>query len=536
MRKIWTWALVLWAACMPIVAEESLSAGEARELLKQYQLQLEELESGISAYREELGSISEQAKARSNQYTVRSSETMGIVRLTRIDDQGVPRLYMFNKMEFISRKDNANLQVGLFIQNDLGMGDWDTMESSGRSLSLNTLWRGQRLNLTVGSFYTSDTPLVIGKAVRAKELWPETRRSFQGVRFNASFPGLNLQGFFSRVGRGGGEEFDRYAIFSKMDTQLGGLKSSFSLFRWFDDIASAPASGPALSTTLLSYQFDTRSLPGTRFMDVQGETNLAWVDHDSLRGPDSTLEFAARLIGQLRTRVPLRYNYYFVSYDYPATYSAVHSVEEDYYYQYEEDPWLPDYITNHQRLYVEAGGFATPLGTMMLDFDLVGEIEPALDSRKTFGYYGGKLSRYLNVPIDYLYGSRLQLAGGQYWTDRAGAKPIDVKQNMGEVSLTQTIGDTVIIGGYQQLILSGELSGQKLQEKINKPFAELHWSLGSSNWTWRGEFFRGDVNKNYQKITARFPVGSASYIRCRFEDTRGDERLTEMLVEYRSQF
>ena len=112
MRKIWTWALVLWAACMPIVAEESLSAGEARELLKQYQLQLEELESGISAYREELGSISEQAKARSNQYTVRSSETMGIVRLTRIDDQGVPRLYMFNKMEFISRKDNANLQVG----------------------------------------------------------------------------------------------------------------------------------------------------------------------------------------------------------------------------------------------------------------------------------------------------------------------------------------------------------------------------------------------------------------------------------------
>ncbi|HOB22950.1 MAG TPA: hypothetical protein PKI30_08870, partial [Bacillota bacterium] len=68
------------------------------------------------------------------------------------------------------------------------------------------------------------------------------------------------------------------------------------------------------------------------------------------------------------------------------------------------------------------------------------------------------------------------------------------------------------------------------------PFAELHWSLGSSNWTWRGEFFRGDVNKNYQKITARFPVGSASYIRCRFEDTRGDERLTEMLVEYRSQF
>ena len=80
-------------------------------MLKQYQLQLEELESGISAYREELGSISEQAKARSNQYTVRSSETMGIVRLTRIDDQGVPRLYMFNKMEFISRKDNANLQL-----------------------------------------------------------------------------------------------------------------------------------------------------------------------------------------------------------------------------------------------------------------------------------------------------------------------------------------------------------------------------------------------------------------------------------------
>ena len=58
-------------------AEESLSAGEARELLKQYQLQLEELESGISAYREELGSISEQAKARSNQYTSQKQRNYG---------------------------------------------------------------------------------------------------------------------------------------------------------------------------------------------------------------------------------------------------------------------------------------------------------------------------------------------------------------------------------------------------------------------------------------------------------------------------
>ena len=102
MRKIWTWALVLWAACMPIVAEESLSAGEARELLKQYQLQLEELESGMLIERNWAAYLSRQA--RSNQYTVRSSETMGIVRLTRIDDQGVPGCTCSIKWIYLSER------------------------------------------------------------------------------------------------------------------------------------------------------------------------------------------------------------------------------------------------------------------------------------------------------------------------------------------------------------------------------------------------------------------------------------------------
>ena len=78
---------------------------------------------------------------------------------------------------------------------------------------------------------------------------------------------------------------------------------------------------------------------------------------------------------------------------------------------------------------------------------------------------------------------------------------------MGEVSLTQTIGDTVIIGGYQQLILSGELSGQKLQEKINKPFAELHWSLGPATGLERGIFPRRceqELSENHSEVSSWF--------------------------------
>ncbi len=536
MRKAWNLlAFILLTISASFAAQPPLSVDEAQGLLDQYELQLEELEAGISAYQTELSGLAEKAKARDRKFIIKS-ETKGIASINRTAARGVPRLYIYNKLSFQPRKDNNSLTVGLFLQNDVGINDWDTIDQSGSSLNLNALWGAQKLNLTVGSFYTSDSPLILGRAVRAKDFWPETRHSFSGFQAAAAFPNLNLRGFFTRIKAGGGADFDRYAIFSRMETKLGGLKSDFVLLRLFDDTASAAVAAPALSSTTLSYQFDTRSLSGKRAIDVQGETNLAWVDGDSQGGPDGSLTYAARAEGQVRLKLPLRYSYYIISRDYPVTYSAVRSIEPDYCYQYEENPWLPDYISNLQRLAVETGSIVLPAGTLALNLDWAGELEPAVQSRKTFGYCGGELYRYLSGSIPYLEGARLQLKGGQYWTRRPEPEEISVRQNLAELSLTQTIGDTILIGGYQQLHLSGRLPEQVLGERIRKPFAEFHWSLGASNWTWRGEFSRGSVKKDYHRLTATFPIGSGSAVSCRFEETNGDEDKTDLLVEYRSQF
>lgn len=539
MRKRWKClVLILLVVAVPSLAQENpLTAFEAKEKLTHYWEQLAELEQGIDQHLGEMNSLFEQARTRNSKYSLKS-ETQGIVRVTRTDGYGIPRLYIYNKLMFRLQLENSNMQVTIFLQNDLGSGEWDTFDTSDYWVAASALWGKQKLDLTIGSFYSSNSPLTLGRAVRKKDLWPETRYSFRGIQAASSFPNLSGRVFFSRLKAGGGESYDRYAIFNRWDTSIGGLKSGFTFFRVFDDLASAQAQEPAYSSTTVGYHFDNRSLPFARLMEAQGEAIFAFQDRDAKSGPDPTVEYAARIEGVLKTKLPLYYNYYAISSEYPVDFSAVHTIDPDYLYRFEDNPWQPDYITNLQRLSLTTGTIPVlGLGNLAMEFNVAGEVEPKRSyARKTFGYTGGRFYRYVTVPFPFVEGARLELAGGQYWTRRPGRDMIDIAENLGELSLTQAMGDTIIIAGYQQLNLKGEAKGQEFSEKIQKPFAEIHWGLGSSNWTWRTEFFRGDQNKNYSKLTARFPVGAGGSISCRYEENCGDEDNSNLLIEYNSSF
>jgi hypothetical protein len=392
----------------------------------------------------------------------------------------------------------------------------------------------------MGRFWFKNTYFTIARAPREDDTWNETRCSWDGILLSARPWGLNWRGFLVRNVDGNGSKYDRYTLFSSMNSPIRGGEISLTFMKVFDDTKTA-ASGAAYESSTVGLSFRYRGQLLGRSLEANGESNVNRLDQDRNGGPFPSWEYAVRAEGKLWLKVPLKFNYYSISRDYPLANTAIQPLSSSFIWQYEENPYIPYYLSNLH--YFELATVPIQLGEWG-NWTVTGayakENTPTGKVEKRFSH--GKLNCTANLGalLSAPLAKSAKMTGELDIYNTAARGELAVRQNVGRVSLIAQILPNVNIElGYQQFYLQDLLSDQPPQLQ-SVPFAIGSFNVFNSifNWKYYPLFSQNSPVAHRHKLEWRTPVGPSTSLRLTYELSRSESvnQTQQLAVEYWSGF
>jgi hypothetical protein len=391
---------------------------------------------------------------------------------------------LFNAVRLAYSPDSSsNTVMMLYLRNGLGgTTAGDIANAGGTDFSLRTrlAWERQSLNLTLGNFYFRATPFTIQNAYRAEDHTSETRKNFNGIRFDGRLLQMPYVGIISPLRSGGGIGFDRYLYYQRVQTRLKNAGLTLSYLRVFDD-NSQPSASRAYDSKILSSLVNFDGMLLGNWCSIISELCLSSKDNDLLRGPIAKAGSAFRLsanTSDLRfksTRVPVHFSSYRITKDYPTDYNTVRQLPDDYLYQEEENPRIPDYLANAGQLQFRFGPVRKIVGSLATstDFNLVytRELEPVAEARKTFGFLG------VSSTIDLDLQSALELSCGSYLTARPNS--LRYRQDIYDCKLRRSFTGLTAAVGYKVANSRHQTPSFDNRQSLVTPYLELNVKTGA---------------------------------------------------------
>ena len=467
-----------------------------------------------------------------------SSETRFYSTLTP-GNGAAPRLYSALRFN-TPLAGRTNLYSELFLQ----AGPASTYNSyylAPLSVTTNFTGRsGQDYRLQMGRFWIDNTYFTIRRAWREDDTWYEPRYTYDGILLSSRPFGLNWRGFLVRNTDGNGSRYDRYTIFSSAAAPIDRGEIRVTLLRVFDDTKTA-ASGAAYESGTVGLAFKYRGDFGGTGFQVSGETNINRLDQDKNGGPLPSWEYALRADGELKLKVPLKFNYYNISRDYPTANTAIQPLPAGFIWQYEENPWQPYYLSNLHYLElstvpIQLGkwGNWTATGVYAKENTPTGKVAKSFSQGKLS--YAANLDSFLSAPL----AKGVKLTGELRLYNTLAPGELDVRQNVGLVSLArQVLPDVNLELGYQQFYLKDGLKEQQAQLQ-RVPFAIGNFRVFNSTLRWKYyPLFSQDAPVTHRhKLEWKTPVGPSTSLRLVFElsSSKKVNQTQRLAVEYWSGF
>ena len=517
--------------------------------LTQFASQLSVMDSTLAGLGGKLENSREalrQRKAQQNIY----SEVRGNLEWTP-GNGGAPRIY--NAIRFRPQLDtNTQLGIMLYMRNGLGTDEYDqlTVFADEFWLSTKIKWQNQSYDLLLGNYFVACTPFTIYRNYRLEDTHKESRISLNGLRGSGKILGLDWLGFLARTTDGkNGTAFDRFLLYNYASTHIEGGEVGLGLMRVFDDLGASNLTKGAYSSSTLSLTGNYRNqLLGAGY-NLRGEANLNRLDHDITQGPWPSTNYAVRLSCLLDLPIPLNMGYWAVSEHYPTTNTAIETIDADYIYQYEENPYELFYLSNYQHL--ELSLPRIPLckwGHLTGNVNWNQELK-AQTIQKQFGHLG--LTHIVEpasvVPLAMLQGLTLQTELGTYRTQRGEDFSFKQDRSIFSVSFPQTRGVSLTLG-YEWLFLDGTGGGQGRQQRTDNPFLLAAWApLSGTSVLWRYEprtLLENKVataapmlsERSRHKVELKSNIAPFTSLTVRYEQIAAEKTSSNLYLDYRTGF
>jgi hypothetical protein len=339
--------------------------------------------------------------------------------------------YIFNALRIYPRPDSVSrLSVMLYMQDGMGNSQDHITRLHDREFSLSTqLPVGQGVRLTLGDIWYSSTPFLFYKASRESALDKDPNAALKGILLNAMAFGSNWNILLSKQRSGYGKAYDKYLLHTKTALPIKGGSLGLSLFSSFDDRSSVQQERAfsASNTIGVDYNFGGRLWSQEIRLNGEGQLNIA---SSNITGNENrSLNYALKMNGSSKN-MPVGFNFYLVSADYPTAGTAIRPLTEDFIYRWEEDPLEPDYLGNSCWLKIQSGQLSVKdWGKAVLEFERGRELVSDSGTARNFAYRGLDWTGKLTLPS---IASAEASASVEYFDEGTGQLVLEYDSNYGD--------------------------------------------------------------------------------------------------------